>query len=744
MLGLGFLSPLFLLGIATAAIPVIIHLIHRRKARQVMFSSLMFLRMSHYRTARRRRLHELIMLAIRCALLVLLATAFAGPVLRRGHAGSGDRTQAVLVVDDSFSMQYEHAGTTSFERARDAAASIIDMLPLGSEAALLFTSANRDREVAELTPNLLELRGSVLSAEPSAMATPVAPTLARAVDILAAGPWQNFEVYVLTDLQRSAWNTGGVPAKQGETGLSLFSESTDVNVVIVDCGAEQPDNLALSDLIVKRRARGGSIALAFGVDVRNFSQRAGEITLSLRTGAADTELRSSESVSVSAGDRTRVSFQEMQVARSRVVGCAAMPPDALAIDDTRYFALSAGTGTRVLLVGDDDPYGSTSDLFYIHAALTLGSSPFETFTIATDELLTMRLDHIDVIVAGQMAGMSMETAAVLRDFVHAGGGLVLFLGPDISPARYNETFGSPDSEGRRLLPALLFSTVESPEEERFTFDQIDMSHPVFEMFTGLNASALSFVRTRAYLATQDAGQRARVLARYSDGGAAVLQKSYGTGRVVLFTTSIDGEWSNLPLRASFVPIVHRAITYLAEENETVMDQHRVGQPIEFAFPVEDGPVSMEIVSPDGVKHVVTSELKDGHNRATFRAADVPGVYTISTDAPRNDVPAEVAVNVDTSESDLTRMSRRGLDAILPGARLYSAASVGQAAGSLTRERGGVKLWGMVIALLVAVSLAESVLASLFTRRLGPAGVRARSMDFVVVPKAARQGERTHA
>ena len=73
MLNLAFLSPLFLMGIATAAIPVIIHLIHRRKARQTPFSTLRFLRMSHHRTAHRRRLHELLLLAMRCIILIALA-----------------------------------------------------------------------------------------------------------------------------------------------------------------------------------------------------------------------------------------------------------------------------------------------------------------------------------------------------------------------------------------------------------------------------------------------------------------------------------------------------------------------------------------------------------------------------------------------------------------------------------------------------------------------------------------------
>lgn len=739
-MGLSFLAPVFLAGMLTAVIPVIIHLIHRRRTRTVPFSTLMFLRLSHERVARRKRLRELLLLLLRCAFLLLLACAFAGPVLRSHAAGDNPAVHVVLLVDDSYSMAYEFEGKTSFERLQEAAEGIIEALPRQSEVALLFSSGRGDREVPELSPNLLQIGRTVAASSPGATATPLGPALARAAKALSDAAWPNRELYVLTDLQKAAW--------QGVTGNDAAAFE-DVTVVVVDCGSPEPANVAVMALDVRQHAGPGRSEVALSVAVQNFGGPSREVEVALRTGAPEAQLRAVESVSLPPGGSAQTSFREPVRDDVLLLGNVQSQTDALPIDDVRYFAVSGKAGVSVLLVGDGA--GRTgrdegaNDLLYLRAALGVGASPFTTFVVSPADLPAMRLDEYAVVVAGQMTGLSRREAGVLRGFVQRGGGLVVFLGPDVSLSEYNALFATPDSEYGALLPAALGKVVEAPEDRRVSWDKVDESHPIFEVFAGAMAKELRFIRAQQYVSLQtvaeDAGTRGmRPLAHYADGQPAVVEGRCGAGRVVLFTTSCEGTWSNLPLRASFVPILHRTVAYLARQEARPADRRHVGEPIQFLFPGEAEPVSIEVTAPDGVRHVLQSQLDGKRNRATFDKTGLPGLYRIETGAEQTSVPPVVAVNVDVRESDLIRLQARKVEAFFPGAQVQVTGGVERVGVEALRRHEGIKLWGATIAFLVALGMLESLLASLFTPRRGPEGIRARSRDFVAGRAAPSAGE----
>lgn len=726
MFGLSFLAPLFLAGMATAAIPVVIHLMHRRRARTVPFSTLMFLRLSQQHVARRRRLRDLFLLLLRCLFLLLLAFAFAGPVLRSGRGGGNAVAHGALLVDDSYSMGYEHEGQTSFARLQEAANAIVEALPRQSEAALLFASGRDDLEVPELSPSLLQIRRTLGSTTPSDSAMPLAPALARAAAALSDATWPNRELYVLTDLQKAAWQGVASNATGAFAG---------VTVVVVDCGAARPENTAVTSLDTQQRTEGASREATISAGVQRFGNALPSVEVSLFTGAPEAQLRAVETVAVPASGGVQVSFSAPVEAQGILEGRVLAAPDALPADDARYFAVSGRGGVSVLLVGDAGAGASgATDLLYLQAALGVGTSPYATFAVTPADLTAMQLSEYPVIVTGQMSGVSPEAAAALRGFVQRGGGLALFVGPDMSAAEYNTMFGGPDASGERLLPVTLGDLVETPQDQRTGWDKVDETHPIFEVFAGAMSKELRFIRSQRHYAVQPVvgadASGMRVLVSYDDGQAAVVEGRCGAGRVVLFTTSCDGTWSNLPLRASFVPILHRTVAYLARQEATPADQRLVGQPIQFLFPGEAAPVSIEVTGPDGAPHVLESTLDGTHNAASFDQTGLAGLYRIKTSVPQSAVPSVVAVNVDVRESDLTRLPIEQIEALFPGADVRVSSSVERVGVETVQRHEGTKLWGPIIAFLAALGLVESLLASLFTPRRGPACVRTRSQDFV--------------
>ncbi|MFC1806376.1 BatA domain-containing protein, partial [Planctomycetota bacterium] len=236
-----FLTPLYLLGTIAAGIPIVIHMIHRRRAQRVLFPTIRFLKTSNERTSRRQRIQDLLLLLLRVLLLVLLAAALAQPFLARGTGGKN--IKAVILLDNSYSMGTEHERTARIQAAKKLAGVVIDALPNGAEAALMLACPPHGHAPPMLSDDRERLRADILKAPLSQARADLTAAVARAYDLLAEEKATNQEIYVLTDLQRNAWPEP--PRDQAA------KRKVEPNLVVIDCGREDHENLAVAELIVR-------------------------------------------------------------------------------------------------------------------------------------------------------------------------------------------------------------------------------------------------------------------------------------------------------------------------------------------------------------------------------------------------------------------------------------------------------------------------------------------------------------
>src|SRR6516165_9333648 len=108
MFGLEFLFSAALFALPLAALPLILHLLYRRKSPVVQFPTLRFIKASLQQSAARRKVQRWLLLAIRMLLMALLIWAVAQPAraLATRFFTSAEQSVAVIVVDTSWSMQY--------------------------------------------------------------------------------------------------------------------------------------------------------------------------------------------------------------------------------------------------------------------------------------------------------------------------------------------------------------------------------------------------------------------------------------------------------------------------------------------------------------------------------------------------------------------------------------------------------------------------------------------------------------
>src|SRR5438445_5847886 len=227
MTGFGLLHLGFLAATAAVAVPIVIHLLLKPRARQMDIGTLRFLKLVLRDSTRRRKLRRWLLFALRCAAVLLLAFLFARPYFSR--AGSeGSEREVVLLIDQSASMAVTYSDRTLFDRAQEAAAKIIKELPDGSVAHLGYFDA---QGVARSKPIINRTR------EPGFGGTDYTVALAWARDVLVASKRKQRKLYLFTDLQRT-----------GLRGKPFEGTPIDVDVEIVEIGKAVVSNLAVESV----------------------------------------------------------------------------------------------------------------------------------------------------------------------------------------------------------------------------------------------------------------------------------------------------------------------------------------------------------------------------------------------------------------------------------------------------------------------------------------------------------------
>lgn len=520
--GLSFLSPLYLLGILAIAIPIALHLFRRRTDAVIDFPAVRLLSHSPVHQNRRRRLRELILLALRVTALVLLAAAFARPYLI-GRILAADAPVTVVAVDRSFSL----SAPGVFDRARVVATEAVRSAPSSHAVALVAFDEAADTIVEPTTD-----RGAVAAAigtlAPGVLATRYPAALARAADVLGARAGR---VVVVTDLQQAGWQG---PPRGG------LAEDVEVSVARVDA--------ALQNLAVTAAERRGA-----GVDaaVRNFGLERRSVPVTLSVDGAEI---ARATVSVPAQSAAPVRF-DVDVPARGAASVTVSDEGGVPADDARYFVLDPATPTRVtVLVADPSSLGGG---LYVERALGAADAgrAFTATVVDGRSISSWTAEQLGrehaVILLGTRT-LDRRGRELLNGYLAAGGSALLALGPDIDVATLGELVGTP--------------TNVSPEAQSLgpggaTLVLADTRHPVLRPFA-MPAAALGDVAFEQYRPVSDAGRR--VLARFAGGAPALLEQTGASGRLLIFASDMDNRWNRFPLSPAFVPFVVEAGRYLTE------------------------------------------------------------------------------------------------------------------------------------------------------------------------------------
>ena len=679
---MGFLNPLLLIGLAAAAIPVVVHLFNFRRPQRVDFSTLRFVREIEATAMRRVRIRQWLLLALRTLAILFLVLAFARPT-RTADASvfeDGAAQSLVLVLDNSRSMTLRDAQGALLDQARALGAAVIDATGAGDERTVLPVARPPEyRPVPFVTPG--PALDAVEATVALAGAEPLTAAVARAASLLDGAAHPRREIVVVSDLQAATFaDSSGAAVPEG------------VGVALVPVGGRRQSNTAVTGVRVLSRIVEPGRPVQVEATVARYGGRPGTVGAWL---AVDGERVAETAVDVVPGVPVRVPFTVTPPARGWLGAEVRIEADGAEWDDVRYLALRVPPPPRVLLVRGD---GARADLVSLALGVAAEGGSLTLNEIAEGALAGADLDRYDAVF---LVGPSTPTASArLAAFVAGGGGVLAF--PGTEPEALNA-----------LLQAVgggrIDGTVGTGDERLGTTTDVDLDHPLFAGVFDTGRPTPEAIDVRRLARYRPGGADEATLIATGPGPPLLQEIRSGAGSVLLVGVAPDLDWSDLPQRGLFVPLLFRAAGYLSA-GSSVADTGELDAQGSVRVTGVDAGQPLRLVGPDGATLTPTQRTVPG--AVVLDVGDVAaraGLYRVVQGGRTLRV---LAVNEDARESDPAALDPAD-------AARQLAATIGQpvrvvdGAAGLAGDEGpsGTPLWTVFLALALACLTAETLVSA---------------------------------
>jgi hypothetical protein len=656
----GFAAPWFLAGLLAVGLPLWLHLLRQYKRTPTPFSSLMFFERRVQSSVRHRRLRYLLLLAMRLALLILLALAFSNPFINRRSEIVGRRKLTLIAIDRSFSMR---AGNRLAD-AKNEAHRVVDSLG-GRDMAQV---AAVDAHLEALTQYESD-KGALNAAIDSITATDSPSSygeFARALRVMDKNGDMHIDAHLISDMQQTSMPSQGFKDLQLETHttLTLHPVATGetpnwaVETVSIPAQVYDPKQTRLSATIAGWATPAAS--------------RKVELVL-------NGKLIASKDIALTPNGRAQVEFNGFDVPYGDNRGELRIEPqDSLPLDDSYAFSLHRADPRRVLFLYAN---GRNREALYYKSAMESSAATGLTVTSAPlEQAATEDFSKFAFVVLSDPGDLGSAAAQALCDYVGKGGAVLIAAGTNTGFA------------GK--IP--MSSDKASIDHEAQGAGYVDDQHPAL-IGTGKfeNVQFLQSVRLQPKA-------DARILAKLADGSPLLIEERMGEGRVLTLAATLDNVSNDFPLHSSFLPFVVQSGHYLAGADD-VESSIVAGTPITLRR-TEAQVAAADVIGPDGKHELPLSQASKAMTYEPLQS----GFYEVQTASGRRSL---YAVNADRRESDLTRIPD---ETLVLWRNTGNTSSEAKAEGVHTQTVPW-SLWRYVLLVVLAAAVMEAIFGSRYLK-----------------------------
>lgn len=689
---MNFLNPIVLLGLIASGIPILLHLLNLRRLKTVEFSTLRFLKELQKTKIRRLKIKQIILLILRTLIIIFLVFAFSRPTIEGTLPGfeSFGNTSAVILVDNSFSMDVSDGNGNRLNQAKNHARSILDAMKEGDEILVIEMSDANNREQYSFSRNLPLVEEKINQIKTSNTKADLKRSLELAYLLLDESVNINKEIFIISDLQRNI-------ISGYELDSSAIS-SIGTNIYTIPVGLDftkNINNVWVDSLEIVSRIFQQNKPIQLNAYIKNNSSQ--DISTSVVSLNFNKERISQKSMNLTAGQTKSVSFSALPNSEGAISASIELEPDVLDIDNKRYFGAIIPEKPQVAVFTD----GIANFLRIALEAQPGGDKYVDYQRFSSSKIGSVDLNQFDIVIASG-SSYSANDYDRLKNFVENGGSSIIFAAN-----------GFDEESKRKSIESLGFgmpSRKEFSPSSPAVFSNVDKMHPLFEgVFKGSTGNNKIVESPNISMAYPVNGGRKVI---EMPGGNFMSESILGNGKALYIAVTPDLEWSNFALTGIFPTLIYRSIVYLSAK-EALSNFAKCNESYLLFLPRKySAENNFKIIDPLGNESFMQAALMPTGAALTFNSLDIPGVYTIQTMDGKN--ISQISVNVDVSESDVTPISTKDLertirDHVSGEYNIEFLDSADDLSEKITRVRTGTELWQIFLLLAILAAIAEMII-----------------------------------
>ncbi len=636
----------------------------------------------------------------------------------------------VIIVDSSPRMQYRFQNMTLMQRAQEEARSIVGELPPDSQAAVI----QNDGQPPFFSVDIGAARKRLDTLETCFACSPLPETIESAARFLRDVPQERKEIYVISDLTRGGWNQPGDSLKR------FLEERPDISLYLLDVGVSEPVNYSLDqiELSVTSVPENGSFTVnaqlhAVGpggsLVVRMFLEKPDPTRPVRRDGKTLLpEQHWTRSANVTVADNATASvpltMKEPLPSGIHHGWIELESSDSLAIDNRQYFTIDVRPAWTILVAHPEDV--DPGNLVDALAPDDESAGKIYDVTVVSQKNLSQQLlEDYSAVFLLDPKPVSDSTWKIMESYVKNGGGLGIFLGNNAANGSQPDvSFQSDDAAS--VLPGRLQrmwrSRAGGGEGSEVLVALDDLSHPVLAEFRPFATLGVwqPFPIHRHWELERSTDTRVQVIARYTNGVPAVIERTIGNGHVICVTSPITESASALrnmrqPWNDLFNSgggevwpawlLVTSISKFLSSGTRDRLNL-QAGQTAALHNDRDAMPIEYRLFSPrdEEPQRVIASD-----NSVRYKFTDVPGTYRLKGQLS-GPVIRGFSVNLAPGITDLQRVKESEVAAILGKGRFQ----VARQRDELQRQQGTTRLgqeFYPILALLMSLLLALELIMS---------------------------------
>ena len=393
--------------------------------------------------------------------------------------------------------------------------------------------------------------------------------------------------------------------------------------------------------------------------------------------------------------------------------------DSKSVDNSREIVIRAVEKIQTLLI-DGEPGRSIteSETFFLQNALIpVPEELIESFFISSNiinlgSIQDIEIKDYDVIFLANVPDFSNELSNRLNDFVKSGGGLVVFPGDNINASFYNQEL----HEKLNLLPASYGKVLPIEGSNNvLSLQASGYNHPLVELWNDPGAGTLGDVKTfKAFELVLKDGVDSNIAIQYNNGSAAVIEADVGLGKVYQFSSSADTEWNDLPVKAAFLPIVHRVVGSVISRMDSGLNI-QVGDT--FIRKVPQSWINKEATishSKSETATFINAEISNDGGNVQFKEVNSSGIYDLKLTEPFELI--QFSATSDPRESNPEKLSGPQIERLKEiSSNFIESSSLNEITSAINQKRKGAEIWPLLLLAALLLTLLELYLSQKFSQ-----------------------------